>query len=188
MAKSNGTLRPLLPIVGADAASKPGKSRRKAKKRKLYDCSRCPAYCCTYPRIAVEPRDISRLAARFEVTVEEATRRFTTAGEPGERVLRHKRDAIFGTSCRFLDARTRRCTVYEDRPSVCREYPDTPRCGYWEFLTFERRAQDDEGLTVSARVELSVAATEKLREGDAVEEAPPRARRERLVAKGRPRR
>jgi hypothetical protein len=127
-------------------------------KRLAYDCSRCPAYCCTYARIAVEPKDLRRLAKRFAISVEEATRRFTTSGEPGERVLRHKHDAIFGTACRFLDARTRRCTVYEDRPAVCREYPDTPRCGYWDFLTYERKAQDDQRAVVSARVELSVAS------------------------------
>jgi Fe-S-cluster containining protein len=63
-------------------------------------------------------------------------------------------------ACRFLDARTRRCTVYEDRPAVCRDYPDTPRCGYWDFLTFERKAQDDPELTVKARVELSLPSGE----------------------------
>jgi hypothetical protein len=26
---------------------------------------------------------------------------------------------------------------------VCREYPDSPRCGYYEFLKFERAQQDD---------------------------------------------
>jgi Fe-S-cluster containining protein len=157
MPKPNGKPSPLLPIIGQPA---PQRGKKRKGKRKLYDCSRCPAYCCSYPRIEVEPKDIARLAARFALTVEEASRRFTTAGEPGERVLRHKRDRIFGTACRFLDARTRRCTVYEDRPAVCRQYPETARCGYWDFLTYERRAQDDDQLTVSARVELSLPAGE----------------------------
>jgi uncharacterized protein len=122
-----------------------------------YDCARCPGYCCTYARIAVEPGDVARLALRFGLTAEEAARRFTTRGAPGERILRHKPDRIFGTACRFLDARTRRCTVYEHRPGVCREYPTTSRCGYFDFLTYERRAQDDDQATVSARVELSPA-------------------------------
>jgi hypothetical protein len=33
--------------------------------------------------------------------------------------------------------------VYEARPGVCRKYPDTPRCGYYDFLTFEREQQGD---------------------------------------------
>ena len=42
-----------------------------------------------------------------------------------------------------FDQDKRRCTVYESRPGVCREYPDSPRCGYYEFLEFERAHQDD---------------------------------------------
>lgn len=139
----------------------------------FYDCKRCPAYCCTYARIAVEPSDLVRLARRFAIPVEEATRRFTVRGAtPDERVLRHRKDEIFGTACRFLDARTRRCTVYEHRPDVCREYPDSSRCGYYDFLAFERRAQDDPELTVSARVELSDGAAARLDEGGEVVERP----------------
>jgi Fe-S-cluster containining protein len=119
----------------------------------LYDCSRCPAYCCTYARIEVTPRDVTRLAARFEISDEEARRRFTREGyEKGERILRHRKDEIFGTACRFLDRETRRCTVYEHRPSICREYPATRRCGYYEFLKFERRAQDDKDAVITAWV------------------------------------
>ena len=43
----------------------------------------------------------------------------------------------------FLDLKTRRCTVYEARPAVCRDYPDRPRCGYYDFLKWEREFQDD---------------------------------------------
>jgi Fe-S-cluster containining protein len=116
-------------------------------KKKLpifYDCSRCPAYCCTYARIAVTPRDIKRLARHFGIGVREAKRRFTKRGEEkGEIVLRHQKDEHFGTACRFLDTETRRCTIYESRPTVCREFPGTVRCGYYDFLSFERNNQDD---------------------------------------------
>ena len=27
--------------------------------------------------------------------------------------------------------------------AVCRGYPDSERCGYYEFLKFERKLQDD---------------------------------------------
>jgi Fe-S-cluster containining protein len=118
-----------------------------------YDCARCPAYCCTYARIAVEPRDLVRLGEHFGTTPESVRRRFTEAGEePGERILRHQKDKIFGSACVFLDLETRRCTVYRHRPDVCKGYPATARCGYYELLRFERKWQDDPDLVVRARV------------------------------------
>ncbi|MEE8137923.1 MAG: YkgJ family cysteine cluster protein [Thermoanaerobaculia bacterium] len=110
----------------------------------LYDCKSCPAYCCSYPRIVVTKTDIRRLAKYFGLTPEETLRKFTKKGEePGERVLRHKKDEIYGSACRFLDRETRMCTVYRARPGICRDYPGTRRCGYWEFLKFERMLQED---------------------------------------------
>lgn len=110
----------------------------------FYNCNRCPSYCCSYTRIAVEGSDVRRLARHFGLTPEAAARKFTKKGdEPGEVILRHKPDAIYGTVCQFLDTETRRCTVYEARPKICRTYPGTVRCGYYDFLCFERRAQED---------------------------------------------
>ena len=107
-----------------------------------YDCLKCPANCCSYDRISVEERDIRRLARHFDVDVETARARFTKMRE-GERVLRHQKDKIYGSVCMFLDVKTRRCTIYNARPGVCHEYPDRPRCGYYEVLRWERRHQDD---------------------------------------------
>lgn len=107
-----------------------------------YDCSKCPAYCCSYDRIIVNKRDVNRLATHFGISPEVAARRFTKTVE-GEPVLRHQKDPIYGTICMFLDLETRRCTIYHARPGVCHEYPDKPRCGYFEFLKWERRHQDD---------------------------------------------
>jgi uncharacterized protein len=110
----------------------------------FYSCDRCPSYCCSYPRIPVQPADVKRLARHLGLTVETATRKFTKKGEePGERILRHQPDAVYGTVCRFLDRDSRRCTVYEARPGVCRDYPGACRCGYYDFLAFERRVQED---------------------------------------------
>lgn len=119
----------------------------------FFDCGNCPAYCCTYPRIEVTPRDLRRLAAHFGVDPGTARRRYTKAGaEPGERVLRHRKDAIFATACRFLNLEARRCTIYAARPAACRSYPGTPRCGYYDFLAAERRRQGDPALVVTAWV------------------------------------
>lgn len=133
---------PLLPLhckhlMATDPAAPP-------KARKLsYDCLKCPAYCCSYDRIIVEKSDLRRLARHFNIDIETARRRFTKINT-GEQVLRHQKDKIYGSICMFLDTKTRRCTIYEARPGVCHEYPDQPRCGYYEFLKWERAHQEDE--------------------------------------------
>ena len=112
-------------------------------KRSYFDCDKCPAYCCSiYDRVQVTRRDIKRLAKHFGISVETATLRFTKRWEK-EHVLRRKKDPIFGKACQFLDPETRKCTVYHARPLVCREFPLTRRCGYYDLLRFERRQQDD---------------------------------------------
>ena len=112
--------------------------------RTKYSCSKCPAYCCSYPEIEIGVRDIARLARHFNLPYAQAEERFTKY-DPKEKVrlLRHRQDRVFDTACTFLDQKTRRCTVYEARPAVCRDYPDSPRCGYYEFLKFERAHQGD---------------------------------------------
>ena len=113
--------------------------------RAQYSCEKCPAYCCSYPEIEVSPRDIERLAKRFSLDYATAEERFTKLDAKEKvRQLRHKKDAVFATVCTFLDQNKRRCGVYEARPAVCRGYPDSPRCGYYEFLKFERAHQGDE--------------------------------------------
>lgn len=109
----------------------------------LYNCSKCPGYCCSYPVIAVEKRDVERLARHFEMPFEEAERRFTRKAHGLKRVMRRKKDEHFGRICRFFDTEKRNCTVYDARPRACRDYPASPRCGYYDFLRFERAHQDD---------------------------------------------
>jgi Fe-S-cluster containining protein len=112
-----------------------------------YDCAKCPGYCCSYSRIAVTDFDIARLARHFGIDVETARRRFTyryQTKEHDEQLLRHRKDHIFESTCRFFDQDKRRCTVYEARPSVCRKYPEGRVCGYFEFLKFEREQQGDD--------------------------------------------
>jgi len=92
--------------------------------------------------VIVQKSDVARLARHFDLDFDTALHRFTKVRE-GEPVLRHKKDKIYKTVCTFLDTKTRRCTVYEARPEVCREYPDRPRCGYFDFLSWEREFQDD---------------------------------------------
>jgi len=117
----------------------------------LYDCDLCPAYCCSYARIIVDNKDIGRLAKHFGISRKEARRKFTKKGhEPGERVLRHRKDEHYGTVCRFLDRETRMCTIYEARPAICGDYPGLRKCGYYDFLKFERLLQEDDEFVPTA--------------------------------------
>jgi hypothetical protein len=114
--------------------------------RVYFDCSKCPAFCCSvYERVQTSDRDIKRLAKHFGVSYETARRRYTKLNE-GERVLRRVKDEIFEETCMFLNQETRGCGIYHARPAVCREYPDRTRCAYYDLLQFERRQQDDESV------------------------------------------
>jgi uncharacterized protein len=120
-----------------------GDTVTKVKSRSYYDCVACPAFCCSvYERVQVTPRDIRRLAKHFGVTVEVATARYTKMYD-GERVLRRKRDHLFGQACQFVNPETRGCGIYHARPAVCREFPTSTRCAYYDLYQFEKVQQDD---------------------------------------------
>ena len=111
----------------------------------FYNCSNCPGYCCSYDHIEATAADIRRLAKHFGVDEETARERFTKPqdGDEQRRILRHQADVHFGTICRFFDTEQRRCSIYEARPSICRRFPGTARCGFYDFLMSERRSQED---------------------------------------------
>ena len=114
-------------------------------KKPKYSCLKCPGYCCSYSEIEVGRRDIARLAKHFGIEYAQAEARYTKADEKrGIRMMRHRKDHIYESMCMLFDQDKRRCTVYEARPAVCRAYPeDTGRCGYYDFLSFEREQQGD---------------------------------------------
>jgi Fe-S-cluster containining protein len=112
--------------------------------KKLYNCLKCVAYCCTYTLIPATKTDVKRLAKHFDIKPSEAEKRFTKKGDKEfPRVMRHREDDHFKTACMFLNQETRQCTVYEARPKICRDFPTQSRCGYYDFLKFEREVQDD---------------------------------------------
>jgi len=118
-----------------------------------FDCSTCPGYCCSHPRIAVSDFDIARLAKHFDLSVAQARDKFTypyVTKDADEVILRHKKDHVYKTICRFFDTDERRCTIYAARPNVCRKYPYGNKCGYYDFLKFEREHQDDQEFIPSA--------------------------------------
>jgi Fe-S-cluster containining protein len=117
----------------------------------LYDCAKCPGYCCSYEYIIVTKQDVKRLGKRFDLTPEEAEQKFTKRIAGYGRVLKHRKDTVYKSTCRFFHPTKRQCTVYEHRPNVCREYPAARRCTYFDFLQWEREHQQDETFVPLAR-------------------------------------
>jgi Fe-S-cluster containining protein len=118
-----------------------------------YDCSKCPGYCCSYDRIEVSDFDIARLAKHFGLSADAAREKFTfhhKTKDADEWVLRHRKDTVYKSICRFFDQDERRCTIDAARPNVCRRYPSGATCGYYDFLMFEREQQGDDDFIPSA--------------------------------------
>ncbi|MEP6849729.1 MAG: YkgJ family cysteine cluster protein [Acidobacteriota bacterium] len=116
------------------------------KKKAKYDCSQCPGYCCSvYEIVEVTEKDVARLGRHFGIAPEEASKKFTRLRKEG-RTLKRKADPLLGSACRFLDLKTRRCTIYEARPEVCRGFPPISRCTFYDMLQFHRRHCEDEEI------------------------------------------
>ena len=104
-------------------------------------CNDCAANCCTMP-VEVRLADLVRLEVvdAFEAEHEapkQIARRLAKAGLVGHFNFRN---SIFTLArrasgdCLFLDATSRRCTVYERRPDTCRKHPQVgPRPGYCAY-------------------------------------------------------
>ena len=110
-------------------------------------CTHCSANCCTMP-VEVGLADLVRLALvePFEAEHEapkQIARRLTKAGLIEHFNFKHSRFTLARRAsgdCRFLDALTRRCSVYEQRPETCRRHPQRgPRPGYCAYAEHAQR-------------------------------------------------
>ena len=81
---------------------------------KQIDCTTC-ANCCKTLQIVVDSKDIRRLSARLGVSPQKFAQKYVRKDEEGTKYLA-------STPCVFLGA-DNRCTVYEDRPQACRDFP-----------------------------------------------------------------
>jgi len=145
---------PLASLAASGYRARSSSGARMAVKIR-YDCSKCPGYCCSYDRIEITEFDVRRLAKHFDLDVDTARQKFTRRyvnkkDNIDEMILRHRKDTVFKSICRFFDQDERRCTIYAARPGVCRKYPEEGRCGYYDFLKFEREQQGDDEFIPSA--------------------------------------
>jgi Fe-S-cluster containining protein len=78
------------------------------------DCTTC-AHCCRTLQVVVDRADIRRLAARLQMKPEGFAARFVKMAED-------KTQYLAKSPCPFL-GEDNRCTVYEDRPKACHDFP-----------------------------------------------------------------
>jgi Fe-S-cluster containining protein len=104
-------------------------------------CDGCHAVCCTMPA-EVRTRDLVRLGFvdEFELDADpkQLAKRLQKQGIIEHFNFRHGLFTLARRSngdCRFLDAVTRRCTVYDQRPETCRNHPQKigPRPGFCAY-------------------------------------------------------
>lgn len=86
-----------------------------------FSCTECGDCCTGAPGyVWVTAEEIAAIATRLAISVEEMERRFVRK-VGGRKTLIDLAERNW--DCVFLDADTRRCTIYEDRPRQCRTWP-----------------------------------------------------------------
>jgi uncharacterized protein len=89
------------------------------------DCLACANCCKTTSPIFYE-RDVERLAKRMNIRPSAFIDKYLHLDEDKDYVLN-------SAPCIFLDSENY-CTVYDDRPNACREYPHTKRKRFHQVL------------------------------------------------------
>jgi Fe-S-cluster containining protein len=83
-----------------------------------FDCLTC-ANCCKTTSPIFYQNDIERVAKRLRMKPGDFVQKYLRVDEDNDYVLK-------SSPCPFLDNENY-CSVYEDRPKACREYPHTDR-------------------------------------------------------------
>lgn len=92
---------------------------------KKIDCLDC-ANCCKTTSPTFYERDIDRIAKHLKVRPSQVIEKYLHKDEVGDYVLNV-------APCPFLDYENY-CTIYESRPTACREYPHTNRKRFYQIL------------------------------------------------------
>ena len=94
------------------------------------DCLSC-ANCCKTTSPIFRDSDIKKLAKRFRVKTHEFINSYLKMDADGDHVLRT-------APCPFLWDNNE-CSVYEDRPLACKEYPHTNRKNMYQILDLTKK-------------------------------------------------
>jgi hypothetical protein len=92
---------------------------------KKIDCLAC-ANCCKTTSPTFYERDIDRIAKHLKIKPSVVISNYLHKDEVGDYVLNV-------APCPFLDYENY-CTIYESRPTACREYPHTNRKRFYQIL------------------------------------------------------
>ena len=87
----------------------------------IVDCTRC-ANCCKTMNIKFDDEDIERIAGHLKISVDEFLETYLEVDEEEVHYIARQKP------CPFL-GEDDRCTIYNIRPTVCREYPHTDKEG-----------------------------------------------------------
>ena len=98
----------------------------------IVDCTRC-ANCCKTLDIKFDDEDVERIAGHLNMAMDAF---IDTYLEPDDKDGHYKARQ---KPCPFL-GEDDRCTIYDVRPTVCREYPHTDKEGF-TFRTMGARQQ-----------------------------------------------
>lgn len=90
------------------------------------DCLKC-ANCCRTTSPIFYQKDIERAAKSLKLAPQKFIEKYLHIDEDKDYVLN-------GSPCTFLDLETNYCTIYEDRPSACKDYPHTNRKRFIQLL------------------------------------------------------
>ncbi len=91
----------------------------------IVDCTRC-ANCCKTMDITISDEDVERIAGHLKLETTEFLETYLEDADDEEGDGPHKARQ---KPCPFL-SEDARCTIYEVRPTVCREYPHTDKDGF----------------------------------------------------------
>lgn len=103
-------------------------------------CDHCAASCCSLP-VEVKPSDLVRMELMDEFELQEDLKHIARrlmkqhlVGHFHSKTQTLTLARMANGDCIFLDSRSRRCTIYHQRPSTCRNHPQVgPRSGYCAF-------------------------------------------------------
>ncbi len=94
------------------------------------DCLEC-ANCCKTTGPLFTDKDIDRLAKHFKMKAADFIEKYLRVDEDGDFVLQ-------SVPCPFLGS-DNYCSVYENRPKACREFPHTDRNRMHQILDLTRK-------------------------------------------------
>ncbi|MCD6527062.1 MAG: YkgJ family cysteine cluster protein [Desulfuromonas sp.] len=103
-------------------------------------CQSCHATCCTLP-VEVRLSDLVRLGVISEFEAQEPAKKLAKQLKK-QGIIDHFnfKNEIFTLSrmanddCLYLDTKSRRCTIYDQRPDTCRNHPHIgPRPSYCPY-------------------------------------------------------